>query len=139
VIVLDTNVLSEGLRHSPEEAVLRWLAAQEPLVVWTTTVTQAEMFYGVEVLPAGKRRTSLADTVEKIFAEDLSGQVLPFDEEAARMYAKIMAGRHAIGRPVSRADAMIAAIARSRDAVVATRNTKDFEHCGIRIINPWIE
>lgn len=137
MIVLDTNVLSEGLRPSPAEAVLRWLAAQDPHVVWTTTVTLAEVLYGIEALPAGKRRAGLADTVEKIFAEDLSGQILPFDEEAARMYAKIMAGRKALARPISHPDAMIAAIARSRDAVVATRNTKDFEHCGIRIVNPW--
>jgi hypothetical protein len=89
------------------------------------------------MLPAGKRRTSLAETVEKIFTDDLSGQVLPFDEDAARMYGKIMAQRKAIARPISQADAMIAAIARSRNAVVATRNTKDFEHCGIRIVNPW--
>jgi predicted nucleic acid-binding protein len=137
VIVLDTNGLSEGIKPSPAEAVLRWLAAQERLSVWTTTVTLAEMLYGVEMLPAGKRQTSLADTVEKIFTEDLSGQVLPFDEEAARMYGKIVAGRKALARRISQADAMIAAIARSRDAVVATRNTKDFEHCGIRVINPW--
>jgi hypothetical protein len=137
VIVLDTNVVSESVRPSPSEAVLRWLAAQDPLEVWTTTVTQAEVLAGVEMLPAGKRRTSLAETVEKIFTDDLSGQVLPFDEDAARMYGKIMAQRKAIARPISQADAMIAAIARSRNAVVATRNTKDFEHCGIRIVNPW--
>jgi predicted nucleic acid-binding protein len=113
--------------------------AQEPQAIATTTITQAEMLYGIEVLPSGKRRTNLAAGSERMFTQLFSGRILPFDEEAARMYAKIMAGREALGRPISQSDAMIAAIARSRDATVATRNTKDFEHCGIRIVNPWTE
>jgi predicted nucleic acid-binding protein len=137
VIVIDTNVVSEALRPAPTEQVLRWLDAQEPLAMYTTTITQAEVFYGIEVLSLGKRRTSLADGTDRMFAKLFSGRILPFDHEAARMYAKVVAGRMALARPISRADAMIAAIARSRDAVVATRNTKDFEHCGIRVMNPW--
>ena len=137
MIVLDTNVLSEMFRPSPAAAVLDWLAAQEPLTVFTTSITLAEILYGVEALPGGKRRTQLAAAVERVFAEEFQGRILSFDEEAARTYSKIVAGRDAAGRPVSEADAMIAAIVRSRRAVLATRNTSDFEECELRLINPW--
>jgi predicted nucleic acid-binding protein len=139
VTVLDTNVVSEALRPSPAEHVLRWLAAQERLTVYTTTITLAEVHYGIELLPTGKRRTNLAAGADRMFTVLFSGRILPFDEEAAQMYGKIMAGREALGRPISQSDAMTAAIARTAQASVATRNTKDFEHCGIRIVNPWTE
>lgn len=137
MIVLDTNVLSETFRPSPAAAVLEWLAAQEPLTVFTTSITLAEILYGVEALPSGKRRSRLAAAVERVFAEEFQGRILSFDEEAARTYSKIVAGRDAAGHPVSQADAMIAAIVRSRRAVLATRNTSDFEECELRLINPW--
>jgi len=139
MIVLDTNVLSEALKPSPSERVLRWLAGQELLTVFTTTITLAEVLYGIERLPAGKRRMRLSAAIEKVFAEEFQGRTLPFDEESARVFPKIVAGREAMGRPISQSDAMIAAIARSRRAAVATRNTNDFEHCGVRAIDPWIE
>jgi toxin FitB len=137
MIVLDTNVLSEALKPSPSAAVLGWLAAQDPLVVFTTTITQAEILYGIELLPASKRRAALLVATGRVFVEVFSGRILPFDEDAARLFAKIVAGRDAVGSPISQFDAMIASIARSRHAAVATRNTSDFEQCGIRIINPW--
>jgi predicted nucleic acid-binding protein len=105
--------------------------------VFITTITQAELLYGVEVLPAGKRRMTLFAVIEKLLAEDFQDRILSFDEDSARLFAKIVAGRESAGRPISQFDAMIAAIARSRGAAVATRNTGDFEHCGIRVINPW--
>jgi toxin FitB len=137
--VLDTNVLSEALKPSPSGIVLRWLAAQEPSAVFITTITQAEMLYGIEVLPAGKRGTCLAAIIQKLLSEEFDDRILSFDEDAARVFAKIVQGRETAGRPISQFDAMIAAIARSRGAAVATRNASDFEHCGIRVINPWIE
>jgi toxin FitB len=139
VILIDTNVLSEVFKPAPFPVVLRWLAAQEPSSVFTTTITQAELLYGVESLPPGKRRTRLLVGIEKILNEEFEDRILPFDEEAARRFAKIVAARDAVGRPVSQFDAMIAAIAGSRHAALATRNTSDFEHCGIRIIDPWKE
>jgi predicted nucleic acid-binding protein len=139
MIVLDTNTLSEALKPSPSEIVLRWLAAQEPSAVFITTITQAEVLYGIELLPAGKRRGHLSAIIEKLFAEEFPGRILAFDEESARAFAKIVTGRKAAGRPISQFDAMIAAIARSRSAAVATRNTNDFERCGIRLINPWTD
>ena len=139
MIVLDTNVLSEVFKPAPSKAVLRWLAAQEPLSIFATTITQAELLYGVEILPSGRRRAALMSAVEKVFAEDLRGRILPFDEDAARIFPKIVAGRDALRRPISQFDAMIASIGRSRRSALATRNTGDFEHCGLRVVNPWIE
>jgi len=135
--ILDTNVFSEVLRPSPDERVLRWLASQEPLATFVTAITLAEMLYGVEALPAGKRRARLVAAVNKIFAEEFQERILPFGEDAARVYPKVVAGWESVGRPISQADAMIAAVARVHGATLATRNTTDFEHCGIRIIDPW--
>lgn len=137
MIILDTNVLSEALKPAPSATVLRWLAAQTPSAVFTTTVTLAEVLYGVETLPHGKRRTRLRSAVEKMFAEEFEARILPFDEDAARVFAGIVASRNTAGRPISQIDAMIAAIAQSQGAAVATRNTADFDGCGIQIIDPW--
>jgi predicted nucleic acid-binding protein len=139
VIVLDTNVLSEALKPVPSLVVLRWLGAQEPSSVFTTTITQAEVLYGIETLPLGKRRTRLLAAVERMFAAEFEGRILSFDEDAARAFPGIVAARDAAGRPISQFDAMIAAIARSHRAAVATRNIADFQHCGIDVINPWTE
>ncbi len=137
MIILDTNVVSEGLKPLPSGTVLGWLAAQIPSEVFTTTITLAEVLYGVEALPQGKRRTRLFGAIERIFALDFAGRILPFDEDAARMFAIIVASRDAAGRPIPPLDAMIAAIARTHRATVATRNTADFEDCGIPLIDPW--
>jgi toxin FitB len=137
VIILDTNVLSEVLKPLPSGIVLRWLASLEPSVVFTTTITEAEILYGIELLQPGKRRGRLLAAIEKMFAEEFQDRILPFDDSAARAFAKIVAARYAAGLPISQFDAMIAAIARSRRGAVATRNTGDFKRCGVQIINPW--
>jgi predicted nucleic acid-binding protein len=137
VIVLDTNVLSEAVRLSPSPRVLHWLAEQARVGIFTTAITQAEMLYGLESLPAGKRRSTLEHAVEKMFAEEFPGRILPFDEDAARAFAQIVASRDTLGRPISQFDGMIAGIARSRRAALATRNVADFQDCGLRIVNPW--
>jgi len=137
VIVLDTNVVSEGTKPSPSETVLNWLDAQITSELFTTAITVAEVLYGVEALPAGNRRTSLLATVEKMFGQQFPGRILPFDEDAAHAYAAIVASRNAAGRPISQFDAMIAAIARTHRATVATRNIADFEHCGLQLVDPW--
>jgi predicted nucleic acid-binding protein len=137
VIVLDTNVLSEEIRSSPSPKVLRWFAEQPPASVFTTAITQAEMLYGLESLPVGRRRSTLERAIEKMFTEEFPGRILPFDEDAARIFGKIVAEKDARGRPISQFDAMIAAIARSRRAAVATRNVAHFEDCGVRIVDPW--
>ncbi len=137
MIVLDTNVLSEALRPSPEPTVLVWLAKQPRASMFTTTVTEGEVLYGIRLLADGKRRRGLWDAAKRIFSEDFAGQVLSFDGDAADMYAEIAASRRLAGKPISQFDAMIAAMTRSRGATLATRNAKDFEDCGIDVINPW--
>ena len=93
----------------------------------------------MELLPKGKRRNALQAAVEAMFAEDFAGRILPFDSEAAQMFPRIAAARRASGRPVTQFDTQIAAIAQARGAAVATRNTADFEGCGITVLNPWSE
>ena len=137
MIVLDTNVLSEVMRRVPSARVLAWLAAQPAEGLFTTTVTQAEILYGLELLPQGKRRSALEAAVAEVFGDDFAGRILPFDAAAAAMFGKIAAARQKLGRPIAQFDAQVAAIARSRAASVATRNTADFRHCGVVVLNPW--
>jgi predicted nucleic acid-binding protein len=137
MIVLDTNVLSEVLRPSPDIGVVAWLGSQSAAALFTTTVTQAEILYGIDLLPAGSRKRGLSAAVEGIFDEDFSGRLLSFDSAAAFAYAEIAGSRRASGRPISQLDAMIAGVARSRGAILATRNIKDFIDCGLDLIDPW--
>jgi toxin FitB len=136
MIVLDTNVLSETLRPTPSARVLEWMRSEPASALFTTAITEAEMLYGIALLPEGRRRGSLEAIVELIFAEDLAGRILPFDSAAAREFADIAAGRRHAGQPISDADARIAAIARSRGAALATRNIADFTGCGLSLIDP---
>lgn len=128
------------MASSPAGVVLDWIenlrTADE---VFLTAITVAEILYGVELLPKGKRRDNLALDAEDMFAEDYSGRVLVFDEAAARAFAQIAASRRRTGRPISELDAQIAAIASVYGATLATRNTSDFEGCGIRLVNPWLD
>jgi predicted nucleic acid-binding protein len=139
MIVLDTNVLSEVLRPSPEPRVVDWLKDQPRTSLFTTTVTRGEILYGIRLLPTGKRRDGLWDAAIKIFDIDLAGQVLIFDNVAADEFAQISASRRAAGRPIAQFDALIAGTTRSRGAQLATRNVTDFEGCDIEVINPWSE
>jgi toxin FitB len=100
-------------------------------------VTRGDLFYGVRLLPDGQRKVALLAAVRGMFETDLAGQVLNFDSDAADAYAEIAASRKAAGRPISQFDALIAAVARSRGASLATRNVRDFVDCGIEIIDPW--
>lgn len=137
MIVLDTNVLSELLRPSPEPSVTAWVAAQPAASVFTTAVTRAELLYGVALLPPGRRRDALRAATVAVLDKALSGRIISFDNDAADAYVEVSATRRKLGRPISRFDAMIAAMARSNDAIVATRNTKDFDDCGVAVVNPW--
>ncbi|MGD0132227.1 MAG: type II toxin-antitoxin system VapC family toxin [Bryobacteraceae bacterium] len=139
MIVLDTNALSDGMKPSPSERVLRWLASKEPSGVFVTTISQAEILAGIEVMPAGKRKQSLSAAAQKMFDEVFHGRILSFDPEAARQFAAISAIRKAAGRPISQFDAMIAAVVRVHRADLATRNVRDFDGCGIRLVNPWTD
>ncbi|MEH7900868.1 type II toxin-antitoxin system VapC family toxin [Rhizobium laguerreae] len=138
MIVLDTNVISELLTPAPNVGVIEWLGAQHSLSVFTTAITEAEILYGLRLLPHGRRRSDLEAAVLPIFNEDMSGRVLPFDRDAADVYA-IITDRRKAGRPIRQFDAQIAAIAISRGASLATRNVSDFEGIGLQIINPWTD
>jgi predicted nucleic acid-binding protein len=104
--------------------------------MFTTAVSEAEVFYGLTVLPKGRRRRALEEAAAGLFA-DFEGRVLSFDSAAARAFAEIAAARRGAGRPMSLADAQIAAIAASRGARLATRNVGDFDLCGVDIVDPW--
>lgn len=137
MIVLDTNVLSELLRPRPEHKVVGWLQQQVRSQVFTTAISRGEMLFGVLILPAGRRRQQLLEEMRAIFDIDLRGRVLSYDGAAATAHAQFAARRRAEGRPVAQSDAMIAGIACSRGAALATRNTRDFEGCGIELVDPW--
>jgi len=139
VIVLDTNVISELMRAEPDAGMLAWIARQAMAGLFTTTLTQAEIYYGLALLPEGRRRETLLAAVQPMFDVDLAGRILPFDTDAALAYPAIAAGRRWSGQPISQIDAQIAAIVRSRGARLATRNIRDFEHCGIAMVDPWTE
>ncbi len=137
MVLLDTNVVSEMIKLTPDPAVGRWLARQPEPDVFLCAVTEAELRFGVAMLPDGRRRDALAAVIEGILGEDFAGRILPFDSRAAIAYATVSSGRRRAGRPISTADAQIAAVALSRGAPIATRNVSDFEGCGVEVINPW--
>jgi predicted nucleic acid-binding protein len=137
VILLDTNVLSELMRPAPTAAVEAWIAAQPIAGLFISAITEAELRFGLALLPQGSRRSKLANAVETILAEDFAGRILPFDSGAAEAYATIAADRRKRGRPIAQFDAQIAAIARSRRAALATRNIANFELCGVPLLDPW--
>jgi toxin FitB len=137
MIILDTNVLSELMKPRPAERVLDWIAARPATSLYTTSITEAEIVYGVLLLPDGKRRRELELAVDAMLREDLGGRILPFSSGAARSYARIAVDRRKSGRPIAHPDAQIAAIARANDATLATRNVLDFEDCGLTIVDPW--
>lgn len=136
--LLDTNVVSELMRPRPDAAVLAWFAEQMQASFFISTITQAEIFLGIALLPAGKRRTALAIAAEEMFHVEFANRCLPFEQDAAREYALLVASRIKMGRPISTEDAQIAAIAIYHRLVLVTRNTKDFVHLdGLELVNPW--
>src|SRR5437899_2924719 len=131
MIVLDTNVLSELMRDRPSATVMRWIASQAVDDLRTTTICEAELLYGFEMMPRSRRRSVLEQAAAAIFDGMLFERVLPFDRPAARSYATILAARRSLGRSSSTADAQIAAIAHSCGATLATRNVADVSDRGL--------
>ncbi|MEE3716384.1 type II toxin-antitoxin system VapC family toxin [Tumidithrix elongata RA019] len=137
MIILDTNVLSEFMRGLPDPVVMAWVAQQETSELFVTTITQAEMYYGLALLPVGKRRTNLERAVRQVFEQDFQQRILQFDSAAAMEYGNLAAWRRQNGKPISQADAQIAAITSSQKAILATRNISDFCDCQLTLVNPW--
>lgn len=138
-ILLDTNVLSELMRPQPDPVVLGWFAAQGRQTRFLiSAITQAEVLLGIALLPAGKKRSALAEVARGMFEQEFQGVNLAFDESVAPLFAAIVALRSRNGTPISVEDAQIAAIASHHRLPLATRNTRDFAKVpGLVLINPW--
>ena len=136
MIVLDTNVLSSLMRPEPDGRVEEMLNAGGRSEFGVTSLTEAEIRYGIARLPDGARRQRLSNAADRLFGELFHDRVLSFRSASAAHYAAIVATREGLGRPISAFDAAIAAICREHDADLATYNTRDFEHTGVRVIEP---
>lgn len=137
MIVLDTNALSEPMRLAPESAVVAWFDGRAQSDLFTTSTVIAELAYGISRLPPGGRQQKLADSLDRIVTTEFLAGILVFDLAAAIECGMLMAAAERKGRPISFADAQIAAVCRVHDASLATRNAKDFAGLGIDVINPW--
>ena len=137
-ILLDTNVLSEVMTLKPKPSVMAWIDSQPEEELWTCTIVVAEMLSGLDLMSYGKRQIQLRDKAEQMFLTLFSKRILDFDQTAARAYGTILRIRKAIGRPIDEMDALIAATAFANGATLATRNTSDFENCGVALVNPWL-
>ena len=139
MLVLDTNVASELMRPDSAPVVTAWIAERDAREMFLTAVSEAELLYGIAIMPTGRRRERLAVAMTRWLELGFSERILPFDSAAARAYAEIAADRRLAGRPIGEADCQIAAISRSRAATLVTRNVRDFEGSGIDIVDPWTE
>ena len=137
MIILDTSVVSELMRPSPEQRVLRWFGEQSSEDLHITAITIAEILYGIELISTGRRRDVLRAAAEKVFGDVFSDRILTFEDRAARAFSQIASLRRRQGKPMTEFDAQIAAIARVHGATLATRNPYVFEACGVRLVNPW--
>ena len=137
MIVLDTNVVSELMRAAPSTEVVTWLHDQPAGSLLTTAVTVAEIRYGLERLPGGRRAVELRRIADETLGA-FAGQVLAFDLDAANRYGLLVAERERAGRPMSALDAQIAGICLSRGASLATRNVSDFAGTGVEVLDPWV-
>ena len=136
MILLDTNVVSEARKPEPHPAVRAWLNDQFAESLYLSSVSLAELLFGIGVLPAGKRRDMLSKALDGLMGL-FRDRVLPFDAEAARRYAALALAAKTKGRGLPLADGYIAAIAASRGFIVASRDTSPYEAAGITVINPW--
>ena len=137
MILLDTNVVSEPLLPRPDRKVLGWLDVQAAETLYFSTISLAELLFGVENLPAGKRRKALAPSLHEQIMVLFGERIVPFDIAAAEAYAKVVVRARRHGHPISVADAQIAAIAAVRQFSVASRDEAPFKAAGVPVINPW--
>jgi predicted nucleic acid-binding protein len=136
MIVLDTNVVSEAMKPEPDATVRAWLNDQVAETLYLSSVTLAELLFGIAALPAGKRKNRLARALDGLM-DLFEGRVLPFDADAARHYPELAMTARNAGRGFPTPDGHIAAIAASRDFMVASRDTSPYEAGGLQVINPW--
>ncbi len=136
MILLDTNVISEAMKPIPDDAVRAWFDEQAAETLYLSSVTIAELLYGIGALPAGKRKDRLTEALDGVM-ELFADRVLPFDIAAARRYADLAVKARAAGKGFPTPDGYIAAIAASRGFTMATRDTSAFDAAGVAVINPW--
>ncbi|MGO1193058.1 MAG: type II toxin-antitoxin system VapC family toxin [Nesterenkonia sp.] len=136
MIVLDTNVVSEAMRPASNPTVMGWLNAQTAEALYLSSVTLAELLFGIGAVPSSARKDRLAQALDRVLAL-FPRRVLPFDQEAARRYADMAVAARAGGRPLPTEDGYLAATAAAYGFAVATRNIKHFEHTGVELIDPW--
>jgi predicted nucleic acid-binding protein len=136
MFVLDTSILSAMMKLESEPEVAKWMEGQDEALLFTTTISYAEILAGLAVMANGRRRRALEDAAGVMF-EEFDVRVLPFDHNAAANYAELFAVRKRAGRPAATFDLMIGAITHCHDAGVVTRDIGGFEECGLRLINPW--
>jgi predicted nucleic acid-binding protein len=134
MIILDTNVLSELIKPEPESKVLAWLGRQSESSIVTTAVNVQESFFGVELLTDGARKTRLTEALERMY-DGLT--VLALDEISARYTAVLLAKSQASGHAMHPSDAQIGGISLRYGALLATRNTRDFAHTPVSLVDPW--
>jgi toxin FitB len=139
MILLDTNVLSELMKKTPEPRVIAWMDRQPRTSIWTTSVTILEIRFGLQILPAGKRRELLMEAFDVVLLRMIERRVAVFDTAAAQQAADLMYARQKAGRPGELRDTIIAGIALAANASLATGNTKHFEDVRVRVVNPWTE
>ena len=139
MILLDTQVVSEPLRNAPEARVIEWIDAQPMETLFLCAITVAELRAGVALLPDGKRRSGLQESLEKRVLPLFAGRVLPFDLACTQAYAALMAKARSAGLAVATADGVVAAIAATNGFAVATRDTRPFDAAGVTVINPWAQ
>lgn len=137
MIVLDTNVVSELMRSSPDSRVLHWFSAQSADDLHITAITMSEILYGIELISTARRREIVRAAAEKMFEAVFADRVLTFEDRAARAFSQIASSRRRQGKPMADFDAQIAAITRVHAATLATKNPYVFEGCGVRLVNPW--
>lgn len=135
MILLDTNVISEAMKPTPDDTVRAWLDEQAAETLFLSSVTIAELFYGIGALPSGKRKDRLTEALDGVM-ELFADRVLPFDVAAARHSADLAVKARAAGKGFPMPDGYIAAIAASRGFTVATRDTSAFDAAGVAVINP---
>lgn len=137
MILLDTNIISEMMKPCPDTQVMNWLDQQESMQLFISTITIAEIAYGLNALPEGQRRSRLEDAFNRAINMSFKHRILPFDIAAAYVYAKLMSRGKAPGLRLSVPDGQIAAIASAQGCILATRNVRDFESCGLEVISPF--
>ena len=137
MIIADTNIISEWMKPIPDSSVITWLDKQEATNLFITTISIAEIYYGLNALPLGNRRQTLEKAFSDSIMEAFQYRILAFDEKSAQIYGYLMGHRKSLGRPLSILDGQIASIASANKMHLATRNTRDFYECSIQLINPF--